>query len=130
MNIMDCETLNIFMAQSTNHVKDPIFFSGYVSNELHGIRTLPPLLILKNFTSVLQQPKPKVALWIILSLTMVLPFNCYTLLQLSHPHFLFINLLSPPTSCLPPLYTKLKNTIGFTCFSTLLAQVLFHLDAH
>lgn len=67
MNIMDCEILNIFMAQSTNYVKDPNSFSGYVSNELHGISTSLPLLILKNFTSVLlQQPKPKVALWIIL----------------------------------------------------------------
>lgn len=92
MNIMDYETLSIFMAQSNElyNIKDSNSFSGGVANMSHGISTSPFLLILENFTSVLlRQPRPKVILRIILSLTVTLPLKCYALLQ-------FRNLICSP----------------------------------
>lgn len=130
MNITAIMTLTISVAWSTElcNKKDPNSFSGYAPNESQEISISPPLFILNNFTSVLQQPKSNVTLWIILSRITALPLDYYALLQLPCFHLFSMDPLSPLTSCLH-FASNCKSTLEFTSFFTLpglMAYVLFH----
>lgn len=139
MNIIDYEALSIFMAWSIElcNVKDPHSFSDYLPSESHGINTSLPLLILKNFTSVLlHHPRPPNPMshfesfyhlpWFCL-LTIIVFCSFHILICSPWIHFF----LQPLDSlhCIPCC----KAPIGLTCFSTplgLIAYVLLDPNTH